>query len=175
MKCDLCNKPAVVHEFQIMNGIKQELHLCQEHAAQQGFAEAPGISSFAGHSKGAMQSVSTKVGTAAVQAPQCETCGMTFAQIRQNSNIGCPDCYKALEAPVGKLIEQAQYGATKHVGRRPAGSKADLARRHESQRLMRELESAVSAEHYERAAKIRDDLARMSRMVDRDTPDDKDT
>jgi len=174
MKCDLCNKPAVVHEFQIMNGIKQELHLCQEHAAQQGFAEISGISSSAGHTKAAMQSVSTKVGSAAVQSPRCETCGMTFAQIRQTSNIGCPDCYETFEVPVGKLVEEAQYGATQHVGRRPAGSEADLARRHESQRLMRELESAVSAEHYERAAQIRDDLARMSRMVDRNAPDHED-
>jgi len=172
MKCDLCNKPAVVHEFQIMDGVKRELHLCQEHAAQHGFAEAPGLAGFV---KGAMHSVSTKVGVAAVQSPRCETCGMTFAQIRQTSNIGCPDCYDAFDVPVGKMIEHAQYGATRHVGRRPAGGEADLARRHESQRLMRELEAAVAAEHYERAAKIRDDLARMSRMMDDGGLDAEDT
>jgi protein arginine kinase activator len=164
MKCDLCNKPAVVHEWQMMNGIKQELHLCQSHAAEHGFAKVSATQS----SHQAMQGLSTKVGSAAVQSPRCETCGMTFAQIRQHSNIGCPDCYDTFEVPVGKLVEQAQYGATQHVGRRPAGSEADLARRHESQRLMRELEAAVAAEHYERAASIRDELAQMSRMIDTD-------
>ncbi|MCH2136449.1 MAG: UvrB/UvrC motif-containing protein [Phycisphaerales bacterium] len=154
MKCDLCNKPAVVHEFQIMDGIKRELHLCQEHAAQQGFADIPSVS---------MQSVSTKVGVAAVQSPTCGSCGMSFAQIRQAEQLGCPQCFEMFATPVGKLLEQAQHGATHHVGRRPAGSEADLARRHETQRLMRDLEAAVAAEQYERAAEIRDELARMSR------------
>ena len=154
MKCDLCNKPAVVHEVQITNGLKRELHLCLEHAAQQGFADMSPVS---------MQAVSTKVGSAAVQSPRCPDCGMTFAQIQQGPHLGCPACFDEFQIPVTELIEEAQYGGTRHVGRRPAGSQTDLATRHESQRLMRELEAAVSAEQYERAAEIRDHLAKLSR------------
>ena len=38
MKCDMCDKPAVVHEVILRNGVKQELHLCEKHAAEQGYA-----------------------------------------------------------------------------------------------------------------------------------------
>ena len=31
-KCDLCDKPAVVHEVTVKNGVKKEMHLCEEHA-----------------------------------------------------------------------------------------------------------------------------------------------
>ena len=154
MKCDLCNKPAVVHEWQITDGVKREIHLCQEHAAQQGFADIHAMS---------MKHFPTKVGSAAVQSPACPSCGTTSAQIRQTSQLGCADCYEAFAGLIANLIDQSQHGGTHHVGRRPAGSDGDIAKRHETQRLMRELEAAVAAEQYERAAEIRDELARGSR------------
>ena len=39
MKCDLCNKPAVVHEVTISGGTKKEVHLCLEHAQAAGIAK----------------------------------------------------------------------------------------------------------------------------------------
>jgi protein arginine kinase activator len=164
MKCDLCNKPAVVHEMQITDGVKQEIHLCQEHAAQQGFADIHAMS---------MQHFPTKVGSAAVQSPACPSCGTTSAQIRQTTQMGCADCYEAFAGLVKSLIEQSQHGGMHHVGRRPAGSDGDIAKRHETQRLLRELEAAVAAEQYERAGEIRDELARGSRsapMSEEQTP-----
>ena len=38
MKCDMCDKPAVVHEVILRNGVKQELPLREKHAAEQGYA-----------------------------------------------------------------------------------------------------------------------------------------
>ena len=154
MKCDMCNKPAVVHDTHIIDGTKREIHLCAEHAAEHGFADIKHVS---------MASFTTKVGSAAVQSPSCPTCGTTVPQIRQSSLLGCPDCYDAFDKPIGRLIGQSQYGATHHVGRRPAGNDEDVSRRHETQRLMHELEAAVAAEQYERAAAIRDELAKRSR------------
>jgi protein arginine kinase activator len=154
VKCDLCNKPAVVHEVQITNGVKREIHLCQMHASEAGFADGAGMT---------IQNVSTKVGSAAVRSPSCPTCGTTVPQIRQSSLLGCPDCYETFDGPVSGIIEQNQPGGTCHVGRRPAGTDADIARLHETQRLMRDLEAAVASEQYERAAQIRDALAKASR------------
>ena len=37
-KCDMCDNPAVVHEVTVRNGIKSEVHLCQQHAQQAGIA-----------------------------------------------------------------------------------------------------------------------------------------
>ncbi len=35
-KCDLCDRPAVVHEVTVKNGVKAEVHLCAEHAQEAG-------------------------------------------------------------------------------------------------------------------------------------------
>ena len=35
-KCDQCDKPAVVHEVTVKNGVKREIHLCHEHAQEAG-------------------------------------------------------------------------------------------------------------------------------------------
>jgi protein-arginine kinase activator protein McsA len=37
-KCDHCDKPAVVHEVTVKNGVKSEVHLCHEHALEAGVA-----------------------------------------------------------------------------------------------------------------------------------------
>src|SRR5690606_474116 len=36
MKCDLCNRPAVVHEVTVKSGVKKEVHLCEVHAREAG-------------------------------------------------------------------------------------------------------------------------------------------
>ncbi len=38
LKCDYCDKPAVVHEVTVKNGQKNEVHLCEEHAQEAGVA-----------------------------------------------------------------------------------------------------------------------------------------
>ncbi len=38
IKCDYCDKPAVVHEVTFKNGQKNEVHLCEEHAQEAGVA-----------------------------------------------------------------------------------------------------------------------------------------
>jgi protein-arginine kinase activator protein McsA len=59
---------------------------------------------------------------------------------------------------LGDIIERAQAGATAHTGMHPRGS--DDSQRVQAVRasLMRDLEAAITAEQYERAASIRDQL-----------------
>jgi protein-arginine kinase activator protein McsA len=59
------------------------------------------------------------------------------------------------------MIESAQAGATRHVGRVPGGSESAEARRHESRRLVEELDRAVHAEQYERAAELKSRLSQL--------------
>ena len=35
--CDCCPNPAIVHETLVQNGVKNEVHLCAEHAAERGY------------------------------------------------------------------------------------------------------------------------------------------
>ncbi len=162
MKCDLCNKPAVVHEVSINNGKKKEVHLCLEHAQAAGVA-IPG------------QQPINKLLTKFVigQSPkstgkECPDCGITFAQIKRSNLIGCPGCYNAFRDSLGSLIEQAQYGASSHIGRVPNRKHTPSQFELRAKKLMNELDAAVTAEQYERAAILRDRLNKLSTEVQAD-------
>lgn len=161
MKCDLCNKPAVVHEVTVRNGQKREVHLCEEHAAESGIA-------MPGHQP-INQLLTQFVVSQTEQQPQptpdkavrkstCAGCGMTFSQFRRSGVLGCAGCYDAFSDQLATLIQRAQGGATHHVGKAPKRAGKCLDRQLERQRLIKQLDAAVDAEQYERAAKLRDML-----------------
>ena len=156
MKCDMCDKPAVVHEVTIVHGVKREVHLCVDHANEAGVA-MPGISS-----TNKLLSKMSAGSKPTVMAPRCPDCGTSFAQIRQHSLIGCPNCYDSFIEPLGRLIERAQAGATHHVGRGNANPDRPSDRMQRERRLMDALASALSNEQYERAAEIRDQINQLS-------------
>jgi len=158
-KCDFCDKPAVVHEMRIKHGVRKEVHLCEEHAQAMGIA-LPGQSP--GHepiSKVLTQFVTpTPSRKARASKKVCPTCGMSFAEFRQTGVVGCPGCYEAFDEQLGPLIERAQNGGTSHVGKCPRRGGMSIDRQLLIQKLVKELEDAVGAEQYERAAELRDRL-----------------
>jgi len=160
MKCDLCDKPAAVHEVTIRNGVKRETHLCEDHAKEAGIVLPPQP----------INQVLTKfvLGQAAPKAQRasakpCPSCGLTFPQFKQSGRVGCPDCYRTFENQLAPLIERAQNGGTHHSGKAPRRAGTSLDRQILIQRLVKELESAVSAEQYERAASLRDRLLQLEK------------
>jgi protein arginine kinase activator len=164
MKCDLCNKPAVVHEVTISGGVKNEVHLCLEHAQAAGIA-IPG--------QQPINKLLTKFVIGKAQGPstghtRCGGCGCTFGQIKQTNLIGCPECYRAFGDALTTLIEQAQFGNTEHVGRIPKRLHTPSHNEIRARKLMRELDAAVTAEQYERAAELRDRLNELTTNVETD-------
>lgn len=161
MQCDLCNKPAVVHEVTVKNGVKKEVHLCEEHAAESGFAlpMQPPINKLLTQfviSHGSHAGAAAPVGK--VSTRKCPECGLPYNQFRQSGILGCPQCYEAFAQQLAPLIQRAQDGATNHAGRTPRRAGKCIDRQLQRQRLIRELDQAVDTEQYERAAKIRDML-----------------
>lgn len=111
-------------------------------------------------------------------AQACPDCGLSYMQFKHDGMLGCPGCYDAFLHALGPLLERAHEGGTHHVGRGPGGVKApgagdgggeageicpgrraDAARRAAS--LREALASALGAEEYERAARLRDELRRI--------------
>jgi protein arginine kinase activator len=155
MKCQRCDKPAVVHEVIIKGDEQTELHLCEEHAAEAGLVVPTQqpidqlLTKFIFSQGGQKRKES--------RSRACETCGLSFREFRKGGTLGCADCYAAFRELEG-LIRRAQGGATHHVGKAPrrAGCSIDLQMLR--QRLARQLDEAVAAEQYERAAELRDRL-----------------
>jgi protein arginine kinase activator len=150
--CDHCPKPAVVHNTAIVNGQMTEVHLCEEHAQAAGI-QMPGQAPI--HQ---LLGQLAQVGAARPRGPSCPECGHSFHDFKTSGLLGCAACYEAFASTVAPVIERAHGGATEHVGSAP--TRADDARQRAAllQQLLRELEQAVSAEQYERAAQLRDKI-----------------
>lgn len=163
VKCDLCERDATVREVTVRNGVRVERHLCERHAAEAGIKvtasqAAPGVPTPGG--------AGTQVRTSA-----CPTCRTTFAEFKQHGLLGCAACYQFFEKQLAPLLERAHDGLCQHRGKAPARggrpAPADSAfaeveaRSDQLKRLKSELERAVKAEQYERAAQVRDEIRRL--------------
>lgn len=164
-KCDQCDRPAVVHEVTVKNGVKREVHLCHEHAQEAGVS----MPTHQPINQLLTQFVISQTGKAKARPKgptrkrkRCPGCGMTFGEFRQMGTLGCPDCYEAFNEQLSSLIERAQNGATHHRGKTPARAGSSVDRQLLVQQLVKELNQAVAAEQYERAAKLRDHLRNLS-------------
>ena len=154
--CDFCDNPAVYHEIRASGGTTEEVHLCAEHAAEAGLQIGDG---------GLGISLSLSESIPAVSPQACPACGMSIADFKKTSLMGCDECYNTFESHLEPLVSRIQTG-TQHVGKAPINAGLDVDRQLTLQRLMRELDMAVSSEHYERAAELRDELRRVREEED---------
>jgi len=155
MKCEApgCQNEATVHEVVIKSGKKVERHLCEQHAQTEGVV-TPHHTPL---NELLTKFVMSQAGGQPPEAPPaCPTCGMTWAGFKEKGLVGCPDCYETFEEQLTPLLSRAHEGGVHHTGRMPrrAGVSAGLHR--ELATLRRELDEAIKAEEYERAASIRD-------------------
>jgi len=169
MNCDLCDNAAVVHEVILRNGVKQELHLCETHAKEQGYA-LPGqpplekiLQQFVMASEPtAKPAAGSAAGAGSLSCDECQT---SLADFRRTGTLGCPACYAAFGRALDGIIQRAQNGGTHHAGRTPRRQGGSVARQVAIGRLVRDLEDAVASEEFERAAELRDRLRRMESEV----------
>jgi protein arginine kinase activator len=158
-KCDNCNKPATVHLTEIRQGKKIEKHLCEECAAQsEGLPTAKAHTPINELLTNFVMQHSRQQREAGATCPQC---GITWAEFRQQGLLGCEHDYDAFERDLTPLIQRAHEGATHHVGKVPlrsGGAARPKRKTVDVARLRRELNKAVEAEDYERAAKLRDQI-----------------
>lgn len=167
MKCDRCDSEAVVHEIVVVNGEKVEKHLCSACAQEDGLAPATGSALTAPLSKLVMSSsIIAKPAAGGVDA--CPSCGATWAEFRKSGLLGCAECYDVFEGKLTSLIERAHEGAGEHTGKAPKRSAELIDKRRMVASLRKQLLEAVDAEHYERAAELRDRL----RTVEHSETDD---
>lgn len=152
-KCDNCDKPATHHSVEIVKGQKIEKHLCDQCAADQGLAFV------AKHTPiNELLSNFVKMHSGTPEDSECDHCGLTFGEFRENSLLGCPRCYQCFEEELTPLVERAQEGATHHIGKVPRRAGADEVRQQQLLQLRKRLNDAVESEDYELAARLRDEV-----------------
>lgn len=168
MLCDRCHKRAAkVLYTEIINGIKNEQHLCEECAADYTSfqMEKPLLNSditlnnLLSTLLGAYNpNVSKKPGENR-QDIVCQKCNTTYEQFLQRGRFGCAECYRSFHKELGKNLRGIQ-GAEVHTGKRPKGFMSSTDRMlqglSETERLSFELQKAIEKEEFEEAARLRD-------------------
>lgn len=166
MICQRCGvRPATVHVTEIAPAVVAgagghvEAHLClaccqavgwSPEAAPPPVAELLAVGTLAGLSAAAP---AEDAGTA------CPGCGLTLGEYQQVNLFGCREDYQALGPEILGLVRR-WHGAERHVGRCPGESAPAVV---DASRIDLEarLSAAVAEEHYEDAARLRDELRRL--------------
>lgn len=175
MMCQNCGKNEVTFRYtQVINGVKKELNLCDNCARELGLKDmsfsmpisfSNFFSDFFNDNANMFPSL---MGT---QALQCKTCGTTFDDFINSGEFGCSSCYELFEDRIEPILKNLQ-GANRHVGRgyreitAKSGNKAKKAtpKKAESkqEKLQKDLQKAIKDERYEEAAKIHDELKKLT-------------
>ncbi|MDF2947668.1 MAG: UvrB/UvrC protein [Bacillales bacterium] len=174
MLCQQCNKNnASIHFTKIVNGEKNEYHLCEVCAEENGAILSFGFNdNFSvnnllsgllniNQSQGYSQS-NNKVNTFAIK---CKKCGLAYTELSKLGRLGCSDCYKAFDNYLQPLIRRLHSGNFQHTGKVPkrGGKHISLSKKLNS--LKQELKVLISNEDFENAAIVRDKIKELENQV----------
>jgi protein arginine kinase activator len=154
IKCDKCEKQATIHLTDIVDGMKNEVHLCQDCAAAEGLTVKASVPLSQLLEEFVLQKSDQPVQSEA----KCDVCGLSFSEFRQKGLLGCPNDYDAFSKLLEPLLERAQEGATQHVGKVPTKSGVNQKKQNAVLRLRSSLRAAIATEDYEKAAALRDQI-----------------
>jgi protein arginine kinase activator len=161
MQCEVCqSKEATIHLTEIADGVRTEMHLCEQCAQEQGVGSKGYIP------LNELLSNLLSVGPKGEEPAQpgtrelvCPDCGCTIEKFQEKAVLGCPNDYEVFEKQLLPLIKKAHDGATCHCGKVPANAPTDSKKQLEIVQLKKQMDEAVRKEDYELAAKLRDKLA----------------
>jgi protein arginine kinase activator len=160
MLCQNCKKhTATVHLTDLVGGEKQERHLCEACASQEGVMIKQHVSindvlnSF----------LMCQAGVQELSKVKCPECGLSFVEFRSQGVLGCPHDYQAFGEALANVIERAQDGRTHHTGKQPGQVVTIDPNQQKKLDLQRELREAVEQEDYERAARLRDQIGELDK------------
>src|SRR5579872_5321657 len=156
MLCMVCKTNAAkVHLTQIVGDKIQKVDLCEDCAKNKGVNDPTGFSlADLLLGLGAAQEIGASAGGEEIR---CSNCGFTQADFKKAGRLGCSQCYATFAEGLEGLLKTMHKG-TKHLGKAPAAFRQarDLADR--LKHLEKKLDRAVTAEDFEQAASLRDQI-----------------
>ena len=150
-KCQRCPKQATVHITEVLSGGGfEEVHLCEDCARQYLYPTGSG-------KKGASKSIpeADEIG-----GKVCTVCGLKFVEFRNAGRFGCSHDYDQFREELTPLLESI-HGSTRHEGKTPRGLPKQRSSQAELSSLKKKLQQAVTEEHYEEAAQLRDRIRKL--------------
>lgn len=155
-----------------MNNQREESHLCDQCAREQGQGASEGVFGFPNFSLQQLLSSLLESDTWGVPLPspqrsgeqRCPSCDLTFRQFKEHGFLGCGKCYETFESELAPLLRRVQ-GAEAHQGKAPKRTGGVLRLRKELSQLKADLQRAVEREEFEKAAQLRDRIKELEQQV----------
>ena len=163
MKCTHCNeREANTHIKRIINGRKEEMHLCEECARELGVMEEFSFEPFTMDSLfGNLLGAGAKAFNSLSGVDRCTYCGTTFNDIVNTGRVGCAHCYDKFERKLEPSIEKL-HGRAKHIGKNVSYTEEKNETEKESvselDKLKADLKLAIQEQRFEEAAVLRDKI-----------------
>jgi len=169
VQCQECQeRPATFYFQQIVNGEKQEVHVCQVCAQEMGYTKSTnenyslqdlltGLFNFDGAALGQQQPQQMER-KKAIQCPKCE---MTFAEFQQIGKFGCASCYEAFAEKIDPILRRVHAGNIQHSGKIPRRAGDNIRKERQIKVYRAEMKSLVEKEAFEEAAELRDKIKRL--------------
>ena len=177
MLCENCKRrEANVCYSENINGVKREMHLCEECSKELGISEQMNFNmglDFPSIFGGIFEDFPMLLNE--VKDVTCKTCGLSFDDIVSTGKLGCPDCYETFEGRLDPILKRLQ-GSNRHTGRlgeipeekidikkTEKKKETETTRESKIEKLEKDLKDAIKEEKYEEAAKIRDEIKKLSK------------
>ena len=177
MLCERCgNHEASVHLTRIINGEKEEMHLCEECARKSSQMNSDDnnlsfqslLSGILNHDFSNDESSDFKNNKS--NKLICPNCGMSYQEFTKKGVFGCEECYNVFEDKLDELFKRI-HGNIRHKGKYPLSFKQKIKAKTEIADLKKEMQFAVEKEDFEKAAEIRDKIHAIKEDMEEDKDD----
>ncbi len=160
MLCQSCEKKeATTHIKTIHNGELKEYMLCSDCAKKYGYASFLDDAGF---------DLDKLFGSFMEGIPspralkRCQLCGSSFEDIAKSGKVGCAECYDTFYDELLPSVRRI-HGRTSHTGKLAHSAGAGVKLRNEIARCRTELEQAIKAQEFEKAAELRDRIRELEK------------
>jgi len=163
MLCEKCKQnEATTHLRESINDSVKEMHLCPECVTELGYDVLLYSFNPFGDMQGSLQGFlgslfSQTLPQVRTKEEKCPFCGTTFADFASTAMAGCAKCYSTYYSQLLPSLERI-HGKTRHVGKIPGTAGKELKIKREIEGLKQQLAEAVTAQEYEKAATLRDEI-----------------
>ncbi len=162
MKCQFCEQEASVTYTKIVGDKSQKTHLCAECADEQGITNLENFN--LSDILMSDEKFSPPEENVTMNLSECSECGFTLEDLRKIGRLGCSSCYEKFGSEVAKMIGTMHKG-TKHKGKVPEGMLKVIEAKSKLATLKSKLDKAIADEEYEKAGKLKNELAEFKKTL----------
>jgi protein arginine kinase activator len=166
MICQECNeRPATLHFTKIINGQKNEIHICERCAQEKGNLFMDGESGFSFNNllAGLLNIESNFQQPKANSFPKteelrCPHCQLSFKEFVRIGKFGCATCSETFNKQLDPILKRVHSGNTSHIGKIPKRIGGALHLKKQMSEMKETLKVLIDQEEFEKAAEVRDKI-----------------